>query len=123
MSDVEYVVSETTKLESRLRKELGATGNGLGGLYASTSRYFENSDAARRRLDTIVSERNKVVHDGRKNLENPGEFIRAVGKFNRDITDAANVRNSVPFLQAVFPVLLFLLALLFVMGALLGTAD
>lgn len=123
MSDVEYVVSETTKLEARLRNELGATGSGLGGLFRNVNHYFENSDAAQEHLNIIAAERNEVVHEGRKNLENARAFGRAVGKFNRDITDAANVRNSVPFSQTVFPVFLFLLSLLFVLGVLLSMTD
>ncbi len=121
MSDVEYVVGATTKLEARLRDELGATGRGLRSLYGSVSDRFENPGITAGYVDTISDERNDFVHNGRKNLKNPRRFSGAVRKLNRDITGAANRQNSTPFWQAFLPVLIFLLGLLFVFGAILTT--
>jgi len=122
MSDVEYVVKETTKLENRLRNELDASkkANGLKKLFDSVRDDFEDPDRSEKYLDTIVKERNEFVHDGRKNLKDPRGFSRAVRNFNRDVNDAVNRRNSTPFLQAFLPLLLFLLAMFFAFGAILA---
>lgn len=100
MSDLDYVIDVTTKLESRLRDELGAEGDGLVSRFRNVSHYFPDPKTAGDRADAIAVVRNEFAHDGRKFIDDPVEFRGWVRGFNQDISEAESIRNSRPAYSA-----------------------